>query len=273
MATTFPEIAELERVLDLAAHAPSARNAQPWRWLVDHRRVQLSADWTRRVGDTDADRRDVILSCGAVLHHCAVAFSAAGWSTDIRRFPDDGVIADLEFARQTPRDGSLDLAAAITRRRADRRPYTGSLPAGTIELFVLRAERFGVRLAVVPKVRWAKIGDAEFALCYGDGAPSDATDDAAVLVLATDSDTDLMRLRAGEALSDLTLSAAALGLVTCPLTEPLRDVRNRLALACEVYDGEAQPQVLIRLGVKGFGDPPPPVARRSVAETTAFDLN
>lgn len=273
MAATFPDAAVLERVLDLAAHAPSVRNAQPWRWIVDHHGVRLYADWSRGLGDTDSDRRDVVLSCGAVLHHCAVAFAAAGWSSRIRRFPEDNVLAAFELAEQPPGGGSLELAAAIGHRRADRRPYTGPIPAGTIELLVVRAAQFGVQLEVVPTVRWARIGDAEFALRYGGNAPGHPGDDAVMLVLATDTDTDVMRLRAGEALSDLTLSAAALGLATCPLTEPLRDTRNTLALACEVFDGEAQPQALIRLGLRAVGDALPPVERRSVAETTTFNLN
>ncbi|HEY9267526.1 MAG TPA: nitroreductase [Mycobacterium sp.] len=273
MATTSPDAPVLERVLDLAARAPSVRNAQPWRWHVDDRGVQLFADWTRCLGDTDADRRDVVLSCGAVLHHCAVGLAAAGWSSRIRRFPEGDVLAAIELAEQPPGDGSLELADAIARRRADRRPYTGSLPGGTLEWLVIRAERFGVQLAVVPTVRWTRIGDAEFALRYGGGAPEHPGDDAVMLVLATDTDTDVMRLRAGEALSYLTLSAAALGLSTCPLTEPLRDTRNRLALTCEAFDGEAHPQALIRLGLQAVGDPLPPVERRSVAETTTFNLN
>ncbi|BBX19266.1 nitroreductase [Mycolicibacterium duvalii] len=277
MATAFPDAAVLERALDLAAHAPSARNAQPWRWHVDRRGVQLFADWERRLGDSDSDRRDVVLSCGAVLHHCAVALAAAGWSSRIHRFPDarpspgdDGLLATIELERRAP--GSLELAEAIVRRRADRRPYAGALPPGTIELLVLRAERFGVHLAVVPTVRWARLGDTEFALRYGDDRPGHPGDDATMLVLATATDTDADRLRAGEALSDLTLSASALGLASCPLTEPLRDARNRLALACEVFDGEAYPQALLRLG-RASGDPLPPMKRRSVAETTTFHLN
>jgi hypothetical protein len=273
MATGFPDAAVLESVLDLAARAPSVRNTQPWRWLVDHRGVHLFADWTRRLGDTESDRRDVVLSCGAVLHHCAVAFAAAGWSSRIRRFPDDGVLAVFELDQRLPGDGSRELADAIPHRRADRRPYSGALAAGTVEQLVFRAARFGVQLSVVPTIRWARIGDTEFALRYGNGAPEHPGDEAAMLVVATDTDTDAMRLRAGEALSDLTLSAAALGLATCPLTDPLRDTRNRLALACEVFDGEAYPQTLIRLGRQKAADPLPAVQRRSVAETTTFDLD
>lgn len=273
MATSFPDVEVLEQVLDLAAHAPSAGNAQPWRWLVDDRGVQLFADWTRRLGDTDADRRDVVLSCGAILHHCAVALAAAGWSARIRRFPDDGALAAFELAPRPASDGSRELAGAIAHRRADRRPYAGALPMGTIELLVIHAERLGVQLAVVPTVRWARIGDTEFALRYGIDSPGQRGDDSIMLALATDADNDVMRLRAGEALSDLTLSAAALGLATCPLTEALRDTRSRLALSCETFDGEAYPQALIRLGRQAVGDPLPPAQRRPVAETTTFDLN
>jgi hypothetical protein len=273
MATAFPDAATLDSVLDLAAQAPSVRNIQPWRWHVDRHGVQLSADWSRRLGDTDADRRDVIVSCGAVLHHCAVAFAAAGWSSRVRRLPDDGVLATMELDKRSQGPGSVELAEAIGRRRADRRPYRGALPAGTIELLVIRAERFGVRLAVVPGIRWARTGDIDFAVCYGGESPGHPGDDAVMLVLATDTDDDATRLRAGEAVSDLTLSAAALGLASCPLTLPLHDTRSRLALACEVFDAEAYPQALVRLGPTAVGDPLPPAERRSVAETTTFDLD
>ncbi|ANI37445.1 hypothetical protein [Mycolicibacterium vaccae] len=273
MATAFPDAATLDSVLDLAAQAPSVRNIQPWRWHVDRHGVQLFADWGRRLGDTDADRRDVIVSCGAVLHHCAVAFAAAGWSSRVRRLPDDGVLATMELDKRSQGPGSVELAEAIGRRRADRRPYRGTLPAGTIELLVIRAERFGVRLAVVPGIRWARTGDIDFAVCYGGESPGHPGDDAVMLVLATDTDDDATRLRAGEAVSDLTLSAAALGLASCPLTLPLHDTRSRLALACEVFDAEAYPQALVRLGPTAVGNPLPPAERRSVAETTTFDLD
>lgn len=273
MPTAFPDVAVLERALDLAAHSPSARNAQPWRWLVDHRGVHLLADWDRRLGDTDSDDRDVVLGCGAVLHHCAVAFGAEGWSSRIHRIPGDGVLALMELEQRPPGDGTLDLAGAITQRRADRRPYRGALPAGTLELLVIRAARCGVQLAVVPAERWARTGPAEFALRYADADAGHEGDEAIMLVLATDGDTDETRLRAGEALSDLALSATALGLATCPLTEPLHDIRDRLALACEIFDGEAYPQALLRLGPAVDADPLPQADRRPVAETTTFQLN
>ena len=78
-----------------------------------------------------------------------------------------------------------------------------------------------------------------------------------------------MRLRAGETLSHITLTATAMGLASCPLTEPLNDMRSRLALACEVFDGEAHPQTLIRLGLPPVDDvSQPPTERRPANETT-----
>lgn len=280
LATSFPDQATLESVLDVAARAPSSRNLQPWRWRVDGAAVHLYADWHRQAGGSPTDRRDVLLGCGAVLDHCAVAFAAAGWSPRVRRFPDggdkfpgtdSGRLAILEVVEQPPNAANLELAAAIPRRRADLRRYPAQpIPPATVELLVIRAARLGVELAVVPRSRWVRHEDGRVALRFSDdeGEPDD---DAVLLVLGTREDNDAMRLRAGEALSHITLTATAMGLATCPLTEPLNDMLSRLELACEVFDGEAHPQALIRLGLPPTDDVPEPMTqRRSVDETTEW---
>jgi hypothetical protein len=139
-----------------------------------------------------------------------------------------------------------------------------------LELLYIRAARMGVQLAVVPRPRWVRHEDGSVALRFPDGA-GDPDDDAALLVLGTRQDNDEMRLRAGEALSHITLTATTMGLASCPLTEPLNDTRSRLALACEVFDGEALPQTLIRLGLPpADGVPQPPTERRPASETTTW---
>lgn len=280
LAGTFPDTATLETALGIAAGAPSVQNSQPWRWRVGRDGVDLYADWNRQLGDADSDRRDVLLSCGAVLDHCVTALAAQGWYPRVRRLPnpaDASHLALIEVVELPARLVNIELAAAITRRRADRRRYMArSIPAGTLELFHIRAARSQVTLGVVPKIRWVRLDDGDVTLRYdigAGGANGSHTDDAAMMVLGTDADTDLMRLRAGETLSQIVLSATEMGLATCPLTEPLKDTRNRLAVACEVFDGEAYPQILIRLGwAPTNGDPLAPAAeRRSVAETTTWD--
>ena len=273
--SALPDRATLETALDVAARAPSLRNLQPWRWEVEGPAVHLFADWSRRAGDSSFDRRDVLLGCGAVLDHCVVALSAAGWHPRVHRFPDRGDaahLAILEVVEQPPSGGHLELAAAISRRRTDRRPYRDEhLVAGTLEMLYIRAARLEVELAVVPKSRWSLLADGTVALRYPPNTAGEPADGAALLVVGTRDDDDAMRLRAGEALSHLTLTATAAGLATCPLTEPLNDVRSCLALACEVFDGNAHPQALIRVGIPAPDtDPPPATERRSVNETTTW---
>ena len=274
LATRFPDRATLMRVLDVAARAPSSGNMQPWRWLVDGGTIHLYADWSRQAGESPGDRRDVLLACGAVLDHCAVALAAAGWSPRVRRFPhgrDGSPLAILEVVEQPPGAAHLELADAITRRRAELRPYPAQrIPPATLELMYIRAARLGVELAIVPRSRWTRQDNGGVALHF-PGIAGDPDDHAVLLVLGTRQDNDDMRLLAGEALSHITLTATALGLASCPLTEPLDDMRSRLALACEVFDGAAHPQALIRLGPAPAEDvPAPPTERRSVSETTSW---
>lgn len=274
MATSFPDPATLQSVLDVASRAPSSGNLQPWRWRIDDAAVHLYADWRRQPGGSPNDRRDVLLGCGAVLDHCVVAFAAAGWFPRVRRFPDggqDGQLAILEVVEQPPQAAHLELAAAIPARRADRRRYPArQIPPATLELLHIRAARLGVELAVVPRSLWVRHEDGSVALRF-PGASGQPDDDAVLLVLATHEDNDEMRLRAGEALSHITLTATAMGLVSCPLTEPLNDMRSRLGLACELFDGEAHPQTLIRLGLPPIDDmPQPPTERRPVVEITTW---
>ncbi len=280
LASRFPGRDELHTVLDIAARAPSLKNLQPWRWHVDDAGVHLYADWSRRAGDAADDRRDVLLGCGAVLDHCASVLAARGWHPRVRRFPDPddhSHLAILELI-EGPTDGAhTELAAAIPGRRADRRRYgADSVEPGTLELMYIRAARMQVRFNVVPRSRWIRLDDGTVRLRYGRVASEDVgplVDGAVLVALGTDRDDDGMRLRAGEALSRLLLSAAAMNLATCPLTEPLNDIRDRLALACEVFDAEAYPQALIRLGVPVGADPEVPTPRRSVAETTTWALS
>lgn len=278
MATAFPDRVTLEGVLDVAARAPSSGNMQPWLWRVDDTAVHLYADWRRQTGTSTADRRDVLLGCGAVLDHCVVALAAAGWSPRVRRFPDggdDSHLAILEVIEQPPDAAHLELAGAIARRRADVRRYPAlRFPPATLELLSIRAARLGVELAVVPRSQWIRHDDGgvelRFTVTDGDDA-GDPDDDAVLLVLGTRDDNDATRLRAGEALSHITLTATAMGLASCPLTAPLNEMRSRLMLACEVFDGEAQPQALIRLGLPPVDDAPAlATGRRPVGETTTW---
>jgi len=90
-----------------------------------------------------------------------------------------------------------------------------------------------------------------------------ARDDAGVVVvLATDSDDDLAVLQAGEATGAVLLSATAMGLASCPLTEPLEIPATRAEVRTKLLGGEGFPQMLLRIGWAAINADPLPVTPR-----------
>jgi hypothetical protein len=119
--------------IELAERAPSIHNSQPWHWTVGRSVVHLTADLRRWLPATDADGRDLALSCGAALHHLRVALAAAGVHANVHRMPNPGDrnrLATLELAPGAATDADLELAAAVVRRRTDRRPFPSSRGTG-----------------------------------------------------------------------------------------------------------------------------------------------
>ncbi len=232
MSAEFPDAETLRGVLALATRAPSVNNAQPWNWQVSPDRVDLYVDPGCPPPRDDPDRRHTLLSCGAALHHCAVALAAMGWRAKVRRLPDPAEpnhLAAVEVIPQSPGELDMTLAAAIARRRTDRRAYAcWPVPWGDIALMGARAARAGVMLRQID--------------------PEERQDNAVVIALGTETDDDLARLRAGEATSLVVLSATAMGLASCPMTEPLDLPDIRAAVRADVFGTSGHPQMLVRLG-------------------------
>ncbi|WP_406230375.1 Acg family FMN-binding oxidoreductase [Nocardia sp. NBC_01009] len=72
----------------LAARAPSVHNTQPWRWIFDGVRLHLYSDTDRQLPAADPRGRQLVISCGAMLHHVRTVFAAYNWHTDVVRLPD-----------------------------------------------------------------------------------------------------------------------------------------------------------------------------------------
>lgn len=146
----FPDHGTLRAALSLAVRAPSVHNSQPWRWQVGPHSLQLWADPDRHLPHTDPDRRDLVMSCGAALNHCATALAALGWQPRIHRLPnpaDPLHLAAIEVQPHQPTALDISLAAAIPRRRTDRRLFSSwTVPYEDIALMSARAARAGVKL-------------------------------------------------------------------------------------------------------------------------------
>lgn len=127
MTQTMLDIGVITRAVELACHAPSLHNSQPWRWVVGSTSVDLFADPHRIVTGTDTSGREAIISCGAVLDHFCVAMAAVGWDSGVDQFPNPNNldhVASIDFAQMSNvAQARRERAKAILQRRTDRRPF------------------------------------------------------------------------------------------------------------------------------------------------------
>lgn len=314
MGVNFPNVETIRNALQLATRAPSLHNSQPWRWQVDWSALNLFADPSRQLPSTDPEGRGLILSCGAALNHCVVALAALGWQSRVRHLPDrtdQNYLASIEVYPREAEQVDITLAAAIPRRRTDRRHFgSWPVPVADIALMGARAARMGVMLrqvdasdtlnAVVAQAAFRHAADYDYlheltiwsgrhnsaAGIPSSSAPvpdmsapiparvfagpalhqpldsSAADDHAAMVALGTEDDDRLSWLRAGEATSVVLLSATALGLASCPVTEPLEFAETRETVRRDVFGTSGFPQMLLRVGWAPVNADPLPATPR-----------
>lgn len=168
MSSHFPDAETLRSALMLAVRAPSVHNSQPWDWRVGEGSIHLYANPDLALPHTDPDARDLMLSCGASLNHAQIALAALGWQAKVHRLPNPAEphhLAVLELRPYPPAEMDIALAAAIPRRRTDRRNYSSwPVPKGDIAMMGARAARAGVMLRQFDELTTLKrrVVDAEW---------------------------------------------------------------------------------------------------------------
>jgi nitroreductase len=137
----------------LAQRAPSVFNTQPWQWRVGSNALELLRDPNRTLAVTDPAGRQLLLSCGAALHHARLGLTAAGRRITVTRFPDPDspdLLARIDVrGRAEPDDQVRRLRGAVPRRRTDRRPFGATpVPEATLSRLreAARAEQTGLHL-------------------------------------------------------------------------------------------------------------------------------
>ena len=143
----------LRRAAARAILAPSIHNSQPWRFILTKGVLELHADRARQLQVLDPASRQLMISCGCALFNARVALAAAGYATNVQRFPEpgrSGLLARLSAVRAGGRAVVEELAAldsAIELRHTNRRRFTDErVPAELVEDLVAAAAAEGANL-------------------------------------------------------------------------------------------------------------------------------
>lgn len=133
MTVLTPEA--LDHLVFMATCAPSVHNSQPWRFDVDGNVLWLRTDPDRQLAALDPDSRELLLSCGAALHHLQVAARGRGLDTVVQLMPDThppavARIALAAGAAATPAE--IALSTAILFRHTHRGRFDDVAVPGTL---------------------------------------------------------------------------------------------------------------------------------------------
>lgn len=251
------EQAALE-VVRLACLAPSSHNTQPWAWRIRGARIELHLDPGRGPASVDPQGRNLVISCGAALHHALVAAVGLGWHPDLAT-PAGGttLLATIDLTRDRHTEAGQEGLRALQQRRTDRRRFTTwPVPLHRLVQLARAAEEWGVTATpvhdAVERLRVellvARAGDLLTREREQDVRARDLETSDGIIVLSTVGDRRLDRLRTGQALSALWLAATTQGLSVVPLSQVVEVERTRADLGQQVIGRGRTPQLMIRIG-------------------------
>ena len=145
---------KLRFMLRYAVLAPSNHNTQPWMFQVRGNAVEIYANRARSLRVTDADDRQLLISCGCALLHLRVAIWHFGYLDHTHLLPTPGdpdLLARVSLGEEdsaTPQQEAL--FAAIPKRRTNRQLFLDDpLPEELQHELVKAADREGAWLHFV----------------------------------------------------------------------------------------------------------------------------
>ena len=153
MAVLSPPL--VEHLALMATRAPSVHNSQPWRLVASGDGIDVRADRTRQLAVIDPVGRQLLVSCGALVHHLVVASHALGLDSDVVLLPDPDdpdLVArvSLTVRMGEPKRSEVAGAEAILHRSTHRRRFAdGAVDARALEQLRQVVEEQGPALGVV----------------------------------------------------------------------------------------------------------------------------
>jgi hypothetical protein len=216
--------------------ALTSTEARRWHWVLRPDSLELYAD-PDVAPSRGLDDQLVLLSSGGALHHATVALAADGRAARVRLLPD----SDPTHLATVTADERVEVTDEARRRyetfeRVPRGHPGGPSDAEVAELAGAAAAE-GVRLVVLAPPQVSELA----------GAARPYTGRDVFGVLCGDGDEPERWLRAGAALSAISLLATRRGLIVVPSSAAVRLARSRSVLRRLLPDA-ATPYVAVRIG-------------------------
>ena len=256
---------QVRSVLTAASDTSAPQHPPPWYVHCTPTTIELHAT-PNRVAAAVADRRQLLLACGAALLNLRLAISAQGVYPDVRMLPDPARPELLAVVRPqsrrpvTPNDRQL--AAAIGDHRSDHQPdasvvipaaVRGELRrAAEIErawLATLTPTQLPMLRAIVGRAHRASQDNpafsAEWAAWAGGDGSGEQVPEPLIAVIGTFHDQSATHLQAGQAMQRVALTAVTAGLSTTLLSQVVEVPATRGELR-DLIGGGLWPQILLR---------------------------
>jgi hypothetical protein len=244
-----------------AVRAPSIHNTQPWRWVLHTGSLDLYADRSRQLTSIDPDGRLVLISCGGALHHARVALAADGLGSTVTLLPDrdpDHVATLTPSERIGPDARARELLRAVrhrTGRAADAAPG-GTAPAPeAVAALEQAAAAQGVRMRVLGRNEVIALAGAS-SVTRKVRQRIGHDESTVYAVLFGDEDSPEAWLRAGEALSAVSLEAGHRGLSVYPSWTVVELPGSRKVMREQMSLGGV-PYLALRIATEAPGSAPP----------------
>ncbi len=119
----------IKKILEVAVHAPSGENAQPWRFEVSENRISIFNIPERDQSLYNHNQLGSLVAHGALIENIIIAATAHSCSAALQLFPDkqnQNHVAILEI--QKTNVGADPLHAYIEKRCTNRKPYKKNTP-------------------------------------------------------------------------------------------------------------------------------------------------
>jgi nitroreductase len=264
------DVPQVRAVLAAAAAAPSLSDSRPWRFQCTATDIELHADHDRALPERDPDGRELVLACGAALMNLRLAVHGYDLHPHVRLLPEPDHPTLLASVRpQSLRHATgweHRLLAAIHRQPGPRDPFARTP--------VPDAVRTELRRAVEVEQSWLAELNSQQLTRLRELTRQDATggaggaktgvgtrvethtraraehpDGPMVVVVGSLHDDTRSRLRTGQAVQRILLSAAATGLDTEFIREPIAVPGLRAELR-GLIGGVLWPQSALRIGYR-----------------------